>query len=98
MDEQQARLEKLTKKVKHHQEISIPVKTTKLAYVDSAVKPPRGVASKQRQYGTEHVKVVSPAARVAASLSGIGTNVAKAGDFRLKVSTGVRDHAQAGKL
>jgi elongin-A len=88
----------LTKKVKHHQKIATPVKTTKMAYVDSAVKPPRNVASKQRQFGTERAKVVSPAARVSSTMNGIGTNVAKAGDVRLKVPAGIRgDTAQASK-
>uniref|UniRef100_A0A1Q3F2Q7 Uncharacterized protein n=2 Tax=Culex tarsalis TaxID=7177 RepID=A0A1Q3F2Q7_CULTA len=71
-----------------------PVRKTQLAYVDSAVKPPRSVISKQARFGTDRTPVVSPAARVA-SLKNASSNVAKAGDTRLKVAPGARDTAQA---
>lgn len=73
-----------------------PVRKTQLAYVDSAVKPPRSIISKQARYGTDRTPVVSPAARVAA-LKSASSNVAKAGDNRLRVAPGVRDTAQAGE-
>lgn len=38
---------KLRKKVNENQAASTPVRKTQLAYVDTAVKPPRGVAKKQ---------------------------------------------------
>lgn len=74
-------------------EKTAPIRKTQLAYVDSAVKPPRNIISKQARFGTAQAPVVSPAARVAALKNG-STNVAKAGDSRLKVAAGARDNAQ----
>ena len=48
----------------------------------------------QNQFGTERKLVATPASRVA-SLSGVSSNIAKAGDFRLRVAPGTRDTAQA---
>ncbi|XP_055623442.1 transcription elongation factor B polypeptide 3-like [Toxorhynchites rutilus septentrionalis] len=93
-EERDAKLRSLTHHIKLTQvEKAAPVRRTQLAYVDSAVKPPRNVISKQVKYGTDRLPVVSPAARVA-SLNNATSNVAKAGDSRLKVAPGVRDTAQ----
>lgn len=94
-EERDAKLRSLTQNIKMSQAEKVaPVRKTQLAYVDSAVKPPRSVISKQARYGTDRTPVVSPAARVAA-LKNASSNVAKAGDTRLKVAPGVRDTAQA---
>lgn len=47
MDEREAKLRALTTNIKQAQDNSLPVRTTKLAYVDSVVKPPRLVARQQ---------------------------------------------------
>uniref|UniRef100_A0A6E8VIV3 TFIIS N-terminal domain-containing protein n=1 Tax=Anopheles coluzzii TaxID=1518534 RepID=A0A6E8VIV3_ANOCL len=92
-EERDAKLRSLTQNIKLSQEqAAAPIRKTQLAYVDSAVKPPRSVISKQVKYGTARAPVVSPAARVAALKAG---NVAQAGDARLRVAAGVRDNAQA---
>lgn len=94
-EERDAKLRSLTQNIKMSQAEKVaPVRKTQLAYVDSAVKPPRNVISKQARYGTDRTPVVSPAARVAA-LKNATSNVAKAGDTRLKVAPGARDTAQA---
>ncbi|XP_050087299.1 transcription elongation factor B polypeptide 3 isoform X2 [Anopheles aquasalis] len=92
-EERDAKLKSLTKNIKLSQEqAAAPIRKTQLAYVDSAVKPPRAVMNKQARYGTARAPVVSPAARVAALKSG---NVAQVGDARLRVLPGARDNAQA---
>uniref|UniRef100_A0A182PG79 TFIIS N-terminal domain-containing protein n=1 Tax=Anopheles epiroticus TaxID=199890 RepID=A0A182PG79_9DIPT len=92
-EERDAKLRSLTQNIKLSQEqAAAPIRKTQLAYVDSAVKPPRSVISKQVKYGTARAPVVSPAARVAALKAG---NVTQAGDARLRVAAGVRDNAQA---
>uniref|UniRef100_A0A182W345 TFIIS N-terminal domain-containing protein n=1 Tax=Anopheles minimus TaxID=112268 RepID=A0A182W345_9DIPT len=92
-EERDAKLRSLTQNIKLSQEqAAAPIRKTQLAYVDSAVKPPRNVISKQVKYGTARAPVVSPAARVAALKAG---NVAQVGDARLRVAAGVRDNAQA---
>uniref|UniRef100_A0A182FAP2 Uncharacterized protein n=1 Tax=Anopheles albimanus TaxID=7167 RepID=A0A182FAP2_ANOAL len=92
-EERDAKLKSLTKNIKLSQEqAAAPIRKTQLAYVDSAVKPPRTVLNKQARYGTARAPVVSPAARVAALKSG---NVAQVGDARLRVLPGARDNAQA---
>ncbi|XP_066149502.1 transcription elongation factor B polypeptide 3-like [Euwallacea fornicatus] len=52
LDEREARLKALTANIKQSQDRSVPVRQTKLAYVDSVVKPPRNVARKQAKNGT----------------------------------------------
>lgn len=47
LDERDARLKALTANIKQSQDKSLPVRQTKLAYVDSVVKPPRNIARKQ---------------------------------------------------
>lgn len=93
-EERESKLLSLTANIKQSQvEKTAPIRKTQLAYVDSAVKPPRNIISKQARFGTAQAPVVSPAARVAALKNG-STNVAKAGDSRLKVAAGARDNAQ----
>lgn len=52
LDEREAKLRLLTANIKQSQDKSLPVRQTKLAYVDSVVKPPRTVARKQAKHGT----------------------------------------------
>lgn len=93
-EERESKLIHLTNNIKQSQEEkAAPVRKTQLAYVDSTVKPPRNVLSKQAKYGTDRAPVASPAARVA-SLKNVGTNVTKPGDSRLKIAPGTRDTAQ----
>ncbi|XP_052870353.1 transcription elongation factor B polypeptide 3 isoform X2 [Anopheles cruzii] len=92
-EERDAKLKSLTQNIKLAQEqAAAPIRKTQLAYVDSAVKPPRAVINKQVKYGTARAPVVSPAARVAALKSG---NVAQVGDARLRILPGARDNAQS---
>lgn len=92
--EQDARLDSLTRNIKESQSVAQPVRQTKLAYVDSLVKPPRNVIKKQNQFGTHHKLTVTPAARVEA-LSSVSSNMARSGDARLKALAALRDTAQA---
>ncbi|XP_055322008.1 transcription elongation factor B polypeptide 3 [Sitodiplosis mosellana] len=94
MTEQDALLDRLTKNIKESQSVAIPVRQTKLAYVDSMVKPPRSVIKKQNQFGTHTKLIATPAARVDA-LSSVATNITKIGDTRLKTLASIRDTAQA---
>ncbi|XP_046967011.1 transcription elongation factor B polypeptide 3 isoform X2 [Vanessa cardui] len=65
-EEQEIKLKSLTANIKIAQEAKkAPIKQTKMAYVDSVVKPPRNVAKKQAQHGTAFAATASPAARVA---------------------------------
>lgn len=66
LDERETKLRSLTANIKISQEKSIPVRQTKLAYVDSIVKPPRDVARKQARNGTAFSKVpaMTPTARL----------------------------------
>lgn len=50
LDEREAKLRLLTANIKQSQDKSLPVRQTKLAYVDSVVKPPRTVARKQVRF------------------------------------------------
>ncbi|XP_055902187.1 transcription elongation factor B polypeptide 3-like [Eupeodes corollae] len=84
-DEKERRLNILTKNIKISQKQSaLPIKKTRLAYVDNVVKPPRNVQRKQELYGTNDKLIASPAARVAA-LSSASHNTVIAGDPRLKI-------------
>lgn len=93
-NEQEDRLNKLTNNIKNSQSIAVPVRQTKLAYVDSMVKPPRSVIKKQNQFGTHHKLAATPAARTEA-LGAVAKNIARVGDNRLKTLPGMRDTAQA---
>lgn len=92
--EQEARLNSLTRNIKESQSVAVPVRQTKLAYVDSLVKPPRNVIKKQHQFGTQNKLTVTPAARVDA-LSSVSSNMARSGDARLRALAALRDTAQA---
>ncbi|XP_043260818.1 transcription elongation factor B polypeptide 3 isoform X1 [Colletes gigas] len=52
LDEREAKLKTLTANIKQSIDKSIPVRSTKLAYVDNVVKPPRNILKKQAKYGT----------------------------------------------
>ncbi|KAL6427537.1 hypothetical protein ACFW04_008787 [Cataglyphis niger] len=53
LDEREAKLKTLTANIKQSIDKSVPVRSTKLAYVDShIVKPPRNILKKQAKYGT----------------------------------------------
>ncbi|XP_037050663.1 transcription elongation factor B polypeptide 3 [Bradysia coprophila] len=92
-EEREARFHNLTDTIKRSQTVAVPLKQTKLAYVNSAVKPPRGIIKKQNQFGTKTKLIATPAARVAA-LNNVSNNIAKPGDVRLRVAAGLRDTAQ----
>nr|CAG4652105.1 EOG090X0BTZ [Triops cancriformis] len=51
-EEQEARLKNLTANIQSSMAKAKPVRQTKLAYVESAAKPPRGVARNQIKHGT----------------------------------------------
>ncbi|XP_060861312.1 transcription elongation factor B polypeptide 3-like [Metopolophium dirhodum] len=52
LEERETKLAKLRQNINANQAASTPVRKTQLAYVDSAVKPPRGVAKKQAKFQT----------------------------------------------
>ncbi|XP_043789286.1 transcription elongation factor B polypeptide 3 [Apis laboriosa] len=52
LDEREAKLKTLTANIKQSIDKSVPVRSTKLAYVDNIVKPPRNILKKQAKYGT----------------------------------------------
>ncbi|KYM84317.1 Transcription elongation factor B polypeptide 3 [Atta colombica] len=52
LDEREAKLKTLTANIKQSIDKSVPMRSTKLAYVDNVVKPPRNVLKKQAKYGT----------------------------------------------
>lgn len=96
-DEEEAKFRSLTKTIKAAAEKKLPVKTTKLAYVDNYVKPPRNVMKKQTAYGTDRLAIATPAARVS-TLNGVGANMAKVGDTRLRIAASIRDTVPARKF
>jgi transcription elongation factor B polypeptide 3 len=59
LDEREAKLKALTANIKQSQDKSIPVRMTKLAYVDAVAKPPRNIARKQAKNGTAFDKMPS---------------------------------------
>ncbi|KAI4457704.1 transcription elongation factor b polypeptide 3 [Holotrichia oblita] len=72
LDEREAKLKALTENIKLAQDKSIPVRQTKLAYVDSVVKPPRDVIRKQVKSGFIDKKpIVTPSSRLS-SLAAAG--------------------------
>lgn len=96
--EDEEKLNRLTKNIKKSQEKAVSeVQKTRLAFVDSMVKPPRNVMRKQEIYGTNSMLVSSPAARTDA-LKHLAPNIAVAGDVRLRVAAGIRDDAQNCKF
>ncbi|KAL0117307.1 hypothetical protein PUN28_010274 [Cardiocondyla obscurior] len=52
LDEREAKLKTLTANIKQSIDKSVPMRSTKLAYVDNVVKPPRNILKKQAKYGT----------------------------------------------
>lgn len=69
VDEREAKLRALTANIKQSQDKSLPVRQTKLAYVDSVVKPPRSIARKQQKNGyTPDSKspLITPSSRLSA--------------------------------
>lgn len=65
LDEREAKLKALTENIKLSQDKSTPVRQTKLAYVDSVVKPPRDVIRKQAKSGfTDKKPIVTPSSRL----------------------------------
>ncbi|XP_023248083.1 transcription elongation factor B polypeptide 3 isoform X2 [Copidosoma floridanum] len=52
LDEREAKLKALTANIKQSIDNSAPVRSTKLAYIDHMVKPPRNVLRQQARYGT----------------------------------------------
>lgn len=95
--EDEEKLSRLTQNIRQMQEkTSNCVQKTKMAFVDTVVKAPRGMIRKQEQFGTSRKPVVSPAARIEA-LKNIQPNLAVAGDVRLRVAAGLRDDAQQSK-
>ncbi|KAJ8963869.1 hypothetical protein NQ314_005327 [Rhamnusium bicolor] len=51
LDEREAKLREITANIKQSQDKSKPIPTTKLAYIDSVVKPPRTIAKIQAKNG-----------------------------------------------
>ncbi|KPJ19417.1 Transcription elongation factor B polypeptide 3 [Papilio machaon] len=87
-EEQEHRLKSLTANIKQTQEAKkAPIKQTKMAYVDTVVKPPRNILRKQAQHGTAHASTASPAARVASLAS--APNVLRGGSVRRPPATPV---------
>ncbi|KAG5895381.1 hypothetical protein JTB14_029604 [Gonioctena quinquepunctata] len=67
LDEREARLNAITANIKQSQDKSIPIRTTKLAYIDSVVKPPRNVIRQQAKNGIVFdKKQPSPTAKLSA--------------------------------
>lgn len=98
VQEDEEKLNRLTKNIKKSQEKAVSeVQKTRLAFVDTMVKPPRNVRMKQEIYGTNSKLVSSPAARTE-GLKHLAPNIAMAGDLRLRVAAGIRDDAQTCKL
>ncbi|XP_066597683.1 transcription elongation factor B polypeptide 3 [Prorops nasuta] len=59
LDEREAKLKALTNNIKQSIDKSLPVRSTKLAYVDNLAKPPRSVLKKQAKFGTARALPVS---------------------------------------
>ncbi|CAG9772468.1 unnamed protein product [Ceutorhynchus assimilis] len=75
LDEREAKLKALTANIKQSQDKSMPVRQTKLAYIDSVVKPPRNIARKQARNGT-----ILDSQRPAQTTQERLTQIAKAGE------------------
>ncbi|XP_003700655.1 transcription elongation factor elongin A [Megachile rotundata] len=96
LDEREAKLKALTANIKQSIDKSVPVRSTKLAYVDNVVKPPRNILKKQAKYGTANC-VPSTASTLKKKLISGGGNPADATNIavppppmsRAKSSSGV---------
>ncbi|XP_011159769.1 transcription elongation factor B polypeptide 3 [Solenopsis invicta] len=73
LDEREAKLKTLTANIKQSIDKSIPVRSTKLAYVDNVVKPPRNVLKKQAKYGTANA-IPATVSSVKKKLTSSGAN------------------------
>ncbi|BES92360.1 RNA polymerase II transcription factor SIII (Elongin) subunit A [Nesidiocoris tenuis] len=60
MEEREEKLKALTQNITKSIAQSVPVRKAQLAYVNSAVKPPRNVAKKQAKYGTGDSSGICP--------------------------------------
>ena len=89
-DEINAKLSSLTSLLKKSHSSAPAGRQIKLAYVETAAKPPRDVAKSQLRNGTSNIIATTPAARVA-SLSSVSSNIAKVGDVRLKTQAALRE-------
>lgn len=95
LDEREAKLKTLTANIKQSIDKSLPVRSTKLAYVDNVVKPPRNVLKKQAKYGTAHAVPNSASSVKKKLIAGGGstaaTNIAVPPPpmSRMKASSGV---------
>ncbi|KAL5013234.1 hypothetical protein ScPMuIL_007504 [Solemya velum] len=80
-DERETRLKALKNNIADSMAKATPVRTTKLAYVDSTVKPPRDVRRQQLKHGTAFVSVPanSSRARFASSMDVIAPSRFKQG-------------------
>ncbi|GJQ74769.1 EloA [Trypoxylus dichotomus] len=90
LDEREAKLKALTENIKLAQDKSIPVRQTKLAYVDSVVKPPRDVIRKQAKSGIIDKKpAVTPSSRLTSlATAGAAGQVAVPSPVRASSSSG----------
>ncbi|XP_012283397.1 transcription elongation factor B polypeptide 3 [Orussus abietinus] len=76
LDEREAKLKALTANIKQSIDNSLPVRSTKLAYVDNVVKPPRNVLRKQAKYGTAKATPTSTSDLKNKLIMGGGNNAA----------------------
>ncbi|XP_065202608.1 transcription elongation factor B polypeptide 3-like [Planococcus citri] len=72
VDEREEKLQSLTENISQSMANSAPVRKTKLAYLDTHVKPPRNVARSQAKHGTANcsVKKSSPKSSLSPSAPG----------------------------
>lgn len=89
-DEISAKLSSLTNLLKKNHSGAPVGRQTKLAYVETAVKPPRSVAKSQMRNGTQNIVASTPAARVE-SLNNASSNIARPGDARLRTQASLRE-------
>ncbi|XP_043266781.1 transcription elongation factor B polypeptide 3-like [Venturia canescens] len=73
-DEREVKLKALTANIKESIDKSVPVRSTKLAYVDNIVKPPRNVLRNQAKYGTAKSSTSSSDLKKKLILSGSSTS------------------------
>lgn len=79
LDEREAKLKNVTANIKQSIDNSVPVRSTKLAYVDNVVKPPRNILKKQAKYGTASatpVTVSSVKKKLSSPAANNATNIA----------------------
>nr|XP_018912924.1 PREDICTED: transcription elongation factor B polypeptide 3-like [Bemisia tabaci] len=88
MEERQQKLERLTNNITRSIAESAPVRKTKLAYLDTAVKPPRNVMRKQAKHGTGSGSAPSSSKHdiIAKAVKGEGSS-SKSSEAPVKVSS-----------